>query len=55
VSSRVRYLDAVTRHVEKCGWSWDCWLLKSDFILYCFPDNIWINPIRDALIPPAKP
>jgi endoglucanase len=54
MSSRVRYLDFVTREAEKRGWSWAYWQFDSDFILYDIPGKHWIEPVRDALIPPAK-
>jgi endoglucanase len=54
MSSRVRYLDFVTRQAEKRGWSWGYWQFDSDFVLYDIPNKKWIEPIRDALIPAAK-
>ena len=54
MSSRVRYLDFVTREAEKRGWSWAYWQFDSDFILYDIPAKHWIEPVRDALIPSAK-
>ncbi len=54
MSSRVRYLDFVTREAEKRGWSWAYWQFDSDFILYDIPGQHWIEAVRDALIPPAK-
>ena len=52
--SRVRYLDFVTREAEKRGWSWAYWQFDSDFILYDIPGKRWIEPVRDALIPPRS-
>jgi endoglucanase len=52
--SRVRYLDFVTREAEKRGWSWAYWQFDSDFILYDIPGKRWIEPVRDALIPPKS-
>jgi len=52
MASRVRYLDFVTREAEKRGWSWAYWQFDSDFILYDIPGKRWIEPVRDALIPP---
>jgi len=54
MSSRVRYLDFVTREAEKRGWSWAYWQFDSDFILYDIPRKRWIEPVRDALIPPKS-
>jgi endoglucanase len=55
MSSRVRYIHAVTRQAEQRNWSWAYWQFDSDFILYDIPNKRWIEPIRDALIPAAKP
>jgi endoglucanase len=52
--SRVRYIDFVARQAEKMGWSWAYWQFDSDFIVYDIPNKRWIEPIRDALIPPAR-
>jgi endoglucanase len=54
MSSRVRYIDFVARQAEKRGWSWAYWQFDSDFIVYDIPDKRWIEPIRDALIPPSQ-
>lgn len=53
-ASRVRYLDFVTREAEKRGWSRACWQFDSDFILHDIAGRRWIEPVRDALIPPAS-
>lgn len=55
MSSRVRYIDFVARQAEKRGWSWAYWQFDSDFIVYDIPDKRWVEPIRDALIPPSQP
>jgi len=54
MDSRARYISFVTRQAEKFGWSWAYWQFDSDFILYDIPGDKWIEPIRDALIPPAE-
>ncbi len=54
MDSRVRYLSFVTRQAEKLGWSWAYWQFDSDFILYDIPEDKWIEPLRDALVPPAE-
>ena len=43
---------AVARLAESLGWSWAYWQFDSDFILYDIPAKRWVEPIRDALIPP---
>jgi endoglucanase len=50
--ARVRYTEAVARLAESLGWSWAYWQFDSDFILYEIPAKRWVEPIRDALIPP---
>jgi endoglucanase len=52
--SRVRYINFVTRQAEKMGWSWAYWQFDSDFVVYDIPNKKWIEPIRDALIPPEE-
>ncbi len=52
--SRVRYTSFVVRQAERLGWSWAYWQFDSDFIVYDIPNKKWVEPIRDALIPPAK-
>jgi endoglucanase len=52
MDSRVRYISFVTRQAEKLGWSWAYWQFDSDFILYDIPNNRWVEPLRDALVPP---
>lgn len=52
MDSRVRYISYVARQAEKMGWSWTYWQFDSDFIVYDIPNDRWIEPIRDALIPP---
>ena len=51
MNSRVRYISYVTRQAEMLGWSWAYWQFDSDFIVYDIPNDRWIEPIRDALIP----
>ena len=54
MSSRARYVGFVARQAEKLGWSWAYWQFDSDFIVYDIPNKRWVEPIRDALIPPAR-
>ena len=49
--SRARYTNFVARLAEKLGWSWAYWQFDSDFVVYDIPNDYWIQPIRDALIP----
>jgi len=54
MDSRVRYISFVTRHAEKLGWSWAYWQFDSDFVVYDIPNDKWVEPLRDALVPPEK-
>ena len=53
LDSRVRYTAVVARAAESCGWRWSYWQFDSDFVLYVIPAKQWVEPIRDALIPPS--
>jgi endoglucanase len=44
----------VAREAEKRGWSWAYWQFDGDFIVYDVAHGHWIQPIRDALIPPRR-
>ncbi|MBO3841077.1 MAG: hypothetical protein FGF48_01485 [Candidatus Brockarchaeota archaeon] len=54
MDSRVRYLGFVARLAEEMGWSWAYWQFDSDFILYDIPNNRWVEPVLNALIPSAE-
>ena len=54
MDSRVRYTSFVARQAEKMGWSWAYWQFDSDFIVYDIPNDKWVKPILNALIPPKK-
>jgi endoglucanase len=51
---RVTYAAFVAREAEKHQFSWAWWQFDSDFVLYDIPNKHWIEPLRDALIPPAR-
>ena len=53
VESRVRYTSFVAREAERLGWSWSYWQFDSDFIVFDIDHDHWVEPIRDALIPPG--
>jgi endoglucanase len=55
MEARARYTAAVARAAEQRGWSWAYWQFDSDFILYDIPNDHWIAPLRDALIPKSGP
>lgn len=54
MDSRARYVSCVARQAENMGWSWAYWQFDSDFIVYDIPHGRWVEPIRDALIPPEN-
>jgi endoglucanase len=54
MESRVRWTSFVARQAESHGWSWAYWQFDDDFIVYDIDAGMWVEPLRDALIPPAK-
>lgn len=54
LAARVRYTDCVARTAEALGWSWAYWQFDSDFLLWNMAADDWVEPIRDALIPPTR-
>lgn len=54
MASRARYVGFVAREAERHGWAWAYWQFDFDFILYDVPNERWIEPLRDALIPPQS-
>lgn len=54
MASRVRWTSFVTQSAEKLGWSWGYWQFDGDFIVYDMKSQKWVEPIRDALIPPYR-
>ena len=54
MDSRARWTSFVSRLAESHGWSWAYWQFDDDFIVYDIDAGKWVEPIRDALIPPAK-
>ena len=53
MDSRARWTSFIARLAESHGWSWAYWQFDSDFILYDIDAGKWIEPLRDALIPPG--
>jgi endoglucanase len=53
MDGRVRYTNAVARAAEAHGFSWGYWQFDKDFVVYDIAKDQWIEPIRDALIPPS--
>lgn len=54
VAARARYTATVRREAEAHGFPWAYWQFDSDFILYDIDRDRWVEPIRQALIPPAR-
>lgn len=52
VAQRAAYDSAVAREAEAHGFSWAYWQFDSDFIVYDLDKDQWVQPIKDALIPP---
>jgi endoglucanase len=54
MDSRARWTAAVARNAEKYGFAWAYWQLDPDFALYDFKTDSWVEPLLNALVPPAK-
>jgi endoglucanase len=54
MDSRARWTSFIARLAESHGWSWSYWQFDSDFILYDIDAGTWVEPLRDALVPPAE-
>jgi endoglucanase len=52
MDSRARWTAFVARQAEKRGWSWAYWQFAGDFVLFDMPSQKWVQPIRQALMPP---
>jgi len=51
---RVAYTSAVRCEAERHGFGWSYWQFDSDFIAWDMAKDQWVQPIKDALIPPGK-
>lgn len=47
------WTDFIARQAERRNWSWSYWQFDSDFVLYDYRSERWVEPIREALIPTA--
>jgi Endoglucanase len=54
MESRAKWTAAVARNAEKYGFAWAYWQFDSDFILYDFKTNQWVEPLLNALVPPQE-
>jgi endoglucanase len=54
MDDRVLWTRTVARTAEKNGFAWAYWQFSSDFLLYDFKANDFVQPILKALIPQAK-
>jgi endoglucanase len=52
MESRARWTAFVAREAEKQGWSWAYWQFAGDFVLFDMASQKWVQPIREALMPP---
>ncbi|HVU22293.1 MAG TPA: glycoside hydrolase family 5 protein [Rhizomicrobium sp.] len=51
MDSRVRWLSAVSRIAEAHGVPWAYWQFDTDFAVYDIPQDRWIAPVLNALVP----
>jgi endoglucanase len=54
MASRVAWTAHVARQFEENGWSWGYWQFADNFAVFDLPNQKWVAPIRDALIPQKK-
>jgi endoglucanase len=54
MTARARWTSAVARAAEERGFSWSYWQFEGNFIVYDVDRKRWVEPIRDALIPPKN-
>lgn len=54
MDDRVLWTSTVARTAEKNGFAWAYWQFSSDFLLYDFKANDFVQPILKALVPQAK-
>ncbi len=53
LESRASWLSFVIDQVEKNNWSWGIWeLMESSFGIYDPDQKSWIEPLKDAILPP---
>ena len=51
LEDRVRWTSTVARAAEARGFAWAYWQFSSDFIVYDFQQQAWVQPILKALLP----
>ena len=54
MEARVLWTSTVARTAEKYGFAWGYWQFSSDFILYDFRKNDFVQPILKALVPETR-
>lgn len=54
MEDRVLWTSTVARTAEKNGFAWAYWQFSSDFLLYDFKANDFVQPILKALVPSTK-
>jgi endoglucanase len=52
MTSRAAWTAFIARQFEKRGWSWGVWQFSDNFAVFDLKGQKWVEPIRDALIPP---
>lgn len=53
-ADRVTWTQTVARTAEKEGFAWAYWQFSSDFVLYDFKKQAFVQPILKALVPETK-
>jgi endoglucanase len=52
IELRAAWTSAVRCEAERHGFGWAYWQFEGDFIVWDMARNAWVQPIKDALIPP---
>lgn len=53
MDGRLKYTNAIARAAEAHKFAWAYWQFDKDFIVYDVANERWVEPILNALIPPA--
>lgn len=54
MESRIKWTATVAEAARQRGFAYAYWQFSSDFVLYDFATQSWVQPILDAVLPPEK-
>jgi endoglucanase len=55
MASRVKWTASVAEAARQRGFAYAYWQFSSDFILYDFQQQAWVEPLLNAILPPPTP